>query len=270
MLCLNRLRSSVRNGCETIRGPGLKTQDGLMGLWAYGLMSLSAYKPISIFLLCLALIALLAGCSAVSNTGIPHIGKVQFGMASWYGEEFHGFRTTCGEEYDMHKLTAAHRILPFGTLVRVTNTKNGRSVIVRINDRGPWKPSRVIDLSYAAAEKIGMINDGVARVRLDIIDRQSGMASWYGEEFHGRQTASGEIYDMNQLTAAHSQLPFGVLARIINVENGEVVTVRINDRMPESQERIINLSRLAAEKLDMLKCGTARVAIEIPRSETLR
>lgn len=216
---------------------------------------------VSVFIL----IALLAGCSAVRNAGETNIGDVQFGIASWYGKKFHGRITTSGEKYDMYKLTAAHRTLPFGTLVRVTNVKNGKSVIVKINDRGPWILDRVIDLSYAAAEKIGMVEDGVTRVRLDIIDEQSGMASWYGQRFHGRTTASGESYDMNQLTAAHRMLPFGTYVRVTNIENGEVVTVKINDRMPESRN-IINLSRQAAEKLDMLKKGTVRVLVELPKS----
>ena len=120
------------------------------------------------------LILLLVGCGAIHNTGMPYTGKTQFGMASWYGGEFHGRITTCGEKYDMHKLTAAHRTLPFGTLVRVTNIKNGKDVLVRINDRGPWKPDRVVDLSYGAARKLKMVNDGVTRVRLDVIDKETG------------------------------------------------------------------------------------------------
>jgi rare lipoprotein A (peptidoglycan hydrolase) len=239
----------------------LKAQDAR---WTHKLISLLAYKPIS--LSWVVLIALLAGCGALHNSGMPDTGEIQFGIASWYGKTFHGRITTSGEKYDMYKLTAAHRTLPFGTLVRVTNIKNGKTVVVRINDRGPWKPGRVIDLSYAAAQKIEMVNDGVARVRVDIIDKQTGMASWYGEKFHGRPTASGEIYDMNQLTAAHSQLPFGANVRVTNVDNGKVVTVRINDRMPQSQKRIINLSRRAAEKLGILERGVAVVAIDILKS----
>lgn len=98
------------------------------------------------------------------------MSDVQFGLASWYGKEFQGCMTSSGEKYDMNDYTAAHRSLPFGTLVKVTNIKNGRSAIVRINDRGPKKFERKIDLSYAAAEKIGMVNDGTARVRIDVLD----------------------------------------------------------------------------------------------------
>ena len=91
------------------------------------------------------------------------------GVASYYADEFNGRRTSNGETYDMHALTAAHRTLPFGTTVLVTNTLNGKSVTVRINDRGPFKDDRVIDLSLAAATSIGMIGPGTAHVSLRVV-----------------------------------------------------------------------------------------------------
>ena len=91
------------------------------------------------------------------------------GMASWYGPGFHGNRSASGEIFNQNAMTAAHRRLPFGTSVRVTNLNNGRSVIVRINDRGPYAHGRVIDLSAAAARVLGMMGSGVAPVRLDIL-----------------------------------------------------------------------------------------------------
>jgi rare lipoprotein A len=93
----------------------------------------------------------------------------QTGEASWYGPQHHGKRTASGEVYDMNKLTAAHRTLPLGTRVRVTNIENGRSVDVRINDRGPFVDGRVIDLSRAAAERLGALGEGVVRVSLKVI-----------------------------------------------------------------------------------------------------
>lgn len=90
--------------------------------------------------------------------------EAQSGAASWYGPGFQGRRTANGERFNTHAFTAAHRRLPFGTRVRVTNTSNGRSVVVRINDRGPYVGGRVIDLSQASARAIGL--SGVARVRL--------------------------------------------------------------------------------------------------------
>jgi rare lipoprotein A len=91
------------------------------------------------------------------------------GIASWYGGKFHGRLTSSGEVFDTNEMTAAHRDLPFGTLVRVTNLDNGRSTIVKINDRGPFVEGRIIDLSRAAAEALDMLATGVARVSLEIV-----------------------------------------------------------------------------------------------------
>jgi len=91
------------------------------------------------------------------------------GVASWYGPGFHGRTTANGERYDMHGLTAAHKTLPFGTKVKVTNSRTGRSVVVRINDRGPFTRGRVIDLSRGAAEAIGIIRSGTAPVAISIL-----------------------------------------------------------------------------------------------------
>ena len=93
------------------------------------------------------------------------------GVASYYGRRFHGRLTANGERFNMNAMTAAHKTLPFGTRVRVTNPRNGRSVTVRINDRGPFIRGREIDLSRGAAQRIGMIASGHARVRLDIVSR---------------------------------------------------------------------------------------------------
>jgi rare lipoprotein A len=99
----------------------------------------------------------------------PPEGYTEEGNASWYGEPFNGRRASNGEIYDMYKLTAAHRTLPFGTVVRVTNLNNGKSTTVRITDRGPFVENRVIDLSLAAAREIESIGPGVVPVRIEII-----------------------------------------------------------------------------------------------------
>ncbi len=91
------------------------------------------------------------------------------GLASWYGGKFHGRITASGEIFDTNKLTAAHKTLPFGSIVKVTNLDNGKYVIVRINDRGPFVKGRIIDLSRAAAEAIDLVGKGVARVRLEVL-----------------------------------------------------------------------------------------------------
>jgi rare lipoprotein A len=93
----------------------------------------------------------------------------QVGRASWYGKRFHGKQTASGENYDMFQFTAAHRQLPLGSWVRVTNLRNARWVIVRVNDRGPIPPSRIIDLSYGAAQMLELRQKGVERVRLDVV-----------------------------------------------------------------------------------------------------
>lgn len=104
-----------------------------------------------------------AGCATWTEP------QEQMGDASWYGPGFHGRKTASGEVFDMHARTAAHRTLPFGALVRVTRLDTGASTVVRINDRGPFKPGRVIDLSNGAARDIDMVRDGVARVRIDVL-----------------------------------------------------------------------------------------------------
>ncbi len=128
---------------------------------------------------CSFLVAFLVGC----GTGYPRFSSRSTpggtsgaadvdltGIASYYSEEFHGRTTSSGEAFDMYDLTAAHRTLPFGTLVRVTNLESHLAVTVRINDRGPFKDDRIIDLSYEAARRIGMIPNGTAPVRLEILE----------------------------------------------------------------------------------------------------
>lgn len=95
------------------------------------------------------------------------------GVASWYGREFHGRRTSSGEPYDMYALTAAHRTLPLPTLARVTNLATGKSIVLRINDRGPFKKERVLDLSYAAARELGILNAGTGLVEIEAIEDAS-------------------------------------------------------------------------------------------------
>ena len=106
-------------------------------------------------------------------TSAKTVGDTQVGIASYYGGKFHGRKTANGERFDMNALTAAHKTLPLGTKVRVTHVKTGKSVVVRINDRGPYVKGRVIDLSRRAARELGMIQKGLAKVRVEIISRPS-------------------------------------------------------------------------------------------------
>ena len=100
----------------------------------------------------------------------PSSKAYQTGNASWYGGLFQGKETASGENYDMYSFTAAHRELPLGTFVRVTNLKNHKVVVVRINDRGPVTPGRIIDLSYSAAKRLEFSGTGIQKVRLDVLD----------------------------------------------------------------------------------------------------
>jgi len=128
----------------------------------------------------LAALLLLQGCSVTSprftsggkpTPEQPPAGPHQLsGIASYYADDFHGRKTASGEVYDMHELTAAHRTLPFQTLVRVKNLDTRMEVVVRINDRGPFKNDRVIDLSLEAAKKIGLIPNGTGPVQLEILN----------------------------------------------------------------------------------------------------
>ena len=120
--------------------------------------------------LLVAIAVIFVGLSACSRkVSLQTPSGFQTGKASWYGPKFHNKKTASGEKFDMRKLTAAHRTLPFNTIVRVENLKNGRKVDVRINDRGPFIEGRIIDLSRKAAEKLDMIRDGVVMVRIEVL-----------------------------------------------------------------------------------------------------
>lgn len=126
----------------------------------------------AVLIVALAAGVLLAGCAHRGPTPPaepPRKGERERGDASWYGHPYHGRRTASGEVYDMHRLTAAHRTMPFGTVVRVERRDTGADVRVRINDRGPFVRGRIIDLSYEAAKRIGLDVDGVAPVTVTVV-----------------------------------------------------------------------------------------------------
>lgn len=117
--------------------------------------------------LLLMLLAVLPVCSADQAAVVP--GHTEAGIASYYHDRFHGRMTASGERFDQGALTAAHRTLPFGTTVRVTRKDNGKSVVVRINDRGPFRTERIIDLSRTAAGRLGMLDSGLVHVSVEVI-----------------------------------------------------------------------------------------------------
>ena len=134
-------------------------------------------ETIRLLLLLLFLSAWFSGCSGPSPVRPTHppgypLGFVERGSASWYGPGFHGNRTANGEVYDMHQLTAAHRTLPLGSVAEVRSLTTGRHVTVRINDRGPFARGRILDLSYAGAQAIGIIGRGTDDIELRVISYQ--------------------------------------------------------------------------------------------------
>jgi rare lipoprotein A len=110
-----------------------------------------------------------AGALRVEDARADQVVSIESGEASWYGARHHGRRTASGEPFDMHALTAAHRTLPFGTRCRVTNRRNGRQVIVRINDRGPYVRGHIIDLARAAAEALDLVRAGHVPVTIEVL-----------------------------------------------------------------------------------------------------
>jgi rare lipoprotein A len=126
------------------------------------------------FLLSVALAPSLEAPLVAKPTQTVRPLKVWFGSASWYGPTFEGRTTASGELYDMTASTAAHTSLPFGSMVRLINTRTGRSAVVRINDRGPYVKGRELDVSYQVAERLGIINRGVARLRMELLQLPHG------------------------------------------------------------------------------------------------
>lgn len=146
---------------------------------------------------------------------IPASQLQQTGLASWYGPGFAGRLTANGEVFDPSQLTAAHKELPFNTLVRVTNQWNQRSVVVRINDRGPFRPGRIIDLSRAGAEAIGMIGAGVAQVTVEVLTLPEGVV---------RIETDGSLQGFEVKSRFH---PVGTLMVLAPMEGGEPMVVRV-------------------------------------------
>ena len=123
----------------------------------------------SFSLVLIALIVSLSGCGTAAKTPNYSVHRAMTGLASYYGPKWHGRKTASGERLNIHAMTAAHKSLPFGTRVRVTLLSTGKSVVVRINDRGPYVQGRIIDLTDDAAKKIGLTTQGVGRVRLEVL-----------------------------------------------------------------------------------------------------
>lgn len=187
-------------------------------------------------------------------------GFVQRGLASWYGKKFHGRKTSSGEVYNMYAMTAAHKSLPLPTFVRVQNLSNGRSIVVKVNDRGPFVGDRIIDLSYAAAEKLGVIGPGTARVEVSAVNSGQQNATRpvirtipltenvaadvplfiqmgsFGSVVNAQNLLS-ELHDANEKAARMSQLQTnsGLFYRVrvgplFDIEEANAVILRLNNK----------------------------------------
>ena len=175
--------------------------------------------------------------SAIGNTlaGQQFLPGIEKGRASYYGERFHGLRTASGERFDMYKFTAAHRRLPFGSLVRVTHIRNQKSVIVRINDRGPFIRNRIIDVSKAAAKEIGLIGAGSGQVILEVLKAENQKIRDSVSAFRGS----------DGLLSAENYLPgktYDAEGRIVNLQGFGFQTGVFTDLI-SAREACMNLMR---------------------------
>ncbi len=266
----------------------------------------------------LLLFLLALGCS------LPASAQKLEGIASFYGKGFDGRQTSTGEIFDEDAYSAASLDMPWGTILEVTNLTNGRKTQVRVNDCGPKVEGRLIDLSMSAARDLDLINSGLTRVRLRIIQASNagptcnraawsrklkaqgkaippppppwdptqtvalmggnnatsgpatttpstpppagsiqGMASYYPDRLHGRNTSTGEVYDFNKFTAASKLYPYGTRLEVTNVVSGARTEVIVNDCGPNSEDRILDLSRIAAEQIGVLQAGAAMVNVRV-------
>jgi rare lipoprotein A len=181
------------------------------------------------------LVAALAGCHKkhvrTATPPPPRPGDTETGLASWYGYPYHGRQAANGEIYDMEKLTAAHRTLPFDTWVRVENLDNRKSVEVRITDRGPFVDGRIIDLSHAAARQIDLIGPGVARVRLEVLRAPSPKPSTGG--FAVQVGAFRERANAERVRAA-MEAEYGSARLVLREGNPSVWRVLVGDEPTET------------------------------------
>ncbi|HEY9488572.1 MAG TPA: septal ring lytic transglycosylase RlpA family protein [Chryseosolibacter sp.] len=168
-------------------------------------------------------------CSAVA-------GQTQTGKASFYADRYEGMPTASGEKYRHHKLTAAHKTLPFGTRVRVTNVNNSESVEVVINDRGPYVEDRIIDLSKSAAEKLGFVNQGLAEITLEVIDAGDGKTSDPIKTVDHVMVDDKEFYDfkISRLSPKGFGVQIGTYQELVNL-------MRLSDNLKNSYKKEVTV-----------------------------
>ena len=167
---------------------------------------------------------------------VPVIAQIQSGKASFYADKFEGAPTASGEKYKHGKLTAAHKTLPFGTRVKVTNTANNQTVEVVINDRGPWVDNRIIDLSKSAAEKLGFINQGLADVQVEVLDPGDGKQSDPAKTIDHVAVEEKEFYDfeIQRLRPRGFGVQIGMYQELVNL-------MRLSDNLKNSYKKQVTV-----------------------------
>jgi rare lipoprotein A len=162
--------------------------------------------------------------------------QVQTGKASFYADKFEGVPTSSGEKYKHNKLTAAHKSLPFGTKVRVTNVANNETVEVVINDRGPYVDGRIVDLSRSAAEKLGFINQGLADVKLEVIDAGDGKSTGQVQSVSHVAVDEKEFYDfeISRLTPKGFGVQIGTFQELVNL-------MRLSENLKNSYKKKVTV-----------------------------
>ncbi len=206
-------------------------------------------RIVRVALLALGFLSLLWGCAKRVPPPPPPIqplvGSRQIGVASWYGKDFHGKPTASGEIYNMYDMTAAHKTLPLGTQVMVTNLENGRSVKVTINDRGPFVKNRIIDLSYAAAKAIGMVGPGTAKVMIEVLKTPGSRKVSYHP--------SGGLYTLQVasfINKAHADHLAATLSHLVDnvyivlYKTGETIYYRVRVGTFKTREQAIEKGKL--------------------------
>ena len=181
----------------------------------------------------------------VLENGLEQPTEQRTGVASWYGPGFHGKATSNGETYNQYAMTAAHRFLPLNSLVRVTNMDNGRQVVVRINDRGPYAKDRILDGSYALAQKLDYLKQGTANVRLDVMQYPNNFDPKFGLAAYKQTVVQlGAFNDMNSASNFKKKIEqnYGSLPFIIDKPKGQKYFVLIGPYNQRGQANQIGSS----------------------------
>ncbi len=190
----------------------------------------------------------LAGCATGREMTRGPVGFTQTGEASWYGQDFHGKPTASGEPYDMWAHTAAHRELPFGSMVKVTHLDTGAATVVRINDRGPFAHGRIIDLSLAAARDLGLDRTGTGRVRIEVVGGAPAQAGTYFLQVASFENRANADTLLDRLRAAgyRAELASGpgvtrVVIRNLNAADADRIAAELAQRgFPTPLRRLQN------------------------------